>query len=85
MCIILLLIIFYAAVTGSSPVLLAESINIALSSSYWILGVVIANILSIAMVTLWESLSKNIKEKIRMTMSKIFTLLITFAASEELV
>ncbi len=75
----------YAAVTGSNPVLLAKSMNIALSSSYWIIGVFIANTLSIAMVTLWESLSKEDKEMIGMTMLTIFTLLITFAASEELV
>lgn len=75
----------YAAVTGSNPVLLAKSINIALSSSYWIIGVFIANTLSIAMTTSWESLSKDNKEMIGMTMLTIFTLLITFAASEELV
>ena len=75
----------YAAVTGSNPVLLAKSTNIALSSSYWIIGVFIANTLSIAMTTSWESLSKDNKEMIGLTMFTIFILLITFAASEELV
>lgn len=37
-----------AAVAGSNPVLLAKSLNIALSSSYWIIGVFIANTFSIA-------------------------------------
>lgn len=75
----------YAAVTDSNPVLLAKSINIALSSSYWIIGLFIANTVPIAMTTSWESLSKEEKEMIGMTMLTIFTLLITFAAFEELV
>lgn len=75
----------YAAVTGSNPVRLAKSINIALSSGYWIIGVFIANTLSIAMTTSWESLSRDNKEMIGMKMLTIFTLLITFAASEALV
>lgn len=70
---------------GSSPVPLAKSINIALSSEYWIFGIIIANLLSIAMKKSWESFSKNIKEMIVTTMFTITTLLITLAASEGLV
>lgn len=70
---------------GSNPVPLAKSINIALSSEYWIIGIVIANLSSIAMTKLWESFSEDTKEMIVITMFTIITLLITFAASEGLV
>lgn len=70
---------------GSSPVPLAKSINIALSSEYWIFGILIANLISIAMTKSWESFSKDTKEMIVITMFTIPTLLIIFAASEGLV
>ena len=70
---------------GSSPVPLAKSINIALSSEYWIIGIFIAHLLSIAMTKLWESFSKDTKEMIVITMFTFITPLITFAASEGLV
>jgi len=70
---------------GSSPIPLTKSINIALSSEYWIFGIIIANLISIAMTKSWESLSESIKEMIVMTRFTINTLLLTFAASEGLV
>lgn len=75
----------YAADTGSSPVLLTKLINIALSSDYWIFGIIIAKLLSNAMDKLWESFSTRTKELVMMTMFTIFITLIAFAASEELV
>ena len=68
-----------------APILLAKKINIALSSNYWFIGIIIANSLSIAMGTSWESVSGQTKEMIGMTMLISFIMLITFAASEELV
>lgn len=74
----------YTSVAGSSPALLAEKINIALSSKYWIIGIFIANSLSIAMSNTWESLTKEIRELIVMVMFTTITLLV-YVASEELV
>ncbi|MDA1558670.1 hypothetical protein PDK45_27535 [Bacillus cereus] len=65
--------------------LLAKSLNIALSSDLWIVGIFIANTLAIIMATSWEAFSVNTKEMITMTMFISSILLVILAASEELV
>lgn len=60
------------------------SLNIALSSRYWFIGILIANTLSIVMSNLWASIPGETKEMIGMTMF-ILAVLLTVAASEELV
>lgn len=64
---------------------LAKAVNIALSSDYWIFGVVVTIILTIASQSLWESLPMEIKEMFIMTMLSITSLLVAFADSEGLV
>ncbi|WP_033717076.1 hypothetical protein [Bacillus cereus] len=65
--------------------LLAKSLNIALSSDYWIVGIFIANTFAIIMATSWEAFSVKTKEMIKMTMFISSILLVILAASEELV
>lgn len=69
----------YATGVGSIPALLAN-INIALSSKYWIVGIVIANTLSIAMTKSFESYSKETQELIVMKMFTAFALLVLVAS-----
>jgi len=78
-------IVQYAAHTGSSPVSLAKKVNIALSSDYWVFGIVINIILTIALQCFWESLPIKNKEMVVITMLTIIALLAVFAASEGLV